>query len=84
VFCEYLPGSFSKEDLGRLGGALQELDAEGVTFVITYGDSPEARKLLARWNTRRFRTRRNIAGFCGHRRDSYELLATNRQLGESL
>ena len=46
VFCEYLPGSFSKDDLGRLGSTLEELDQRGVTFLITYGDSPEARKLL--------------------------------------
>jgi len=84
VFCEYLPGSFSSKDLGRLGQTLQDLNSRGVSFLITYGDSPEGRKLLAPWAPRRFRTRRNIAGFSGHRRDSYELVATNRTPGGSL
>ena len=81
---EYLPGSFSSKDLGRLGQTLQDLNSRGVSFLITYGDSPEGRKLLAPWAPRRFRTRRNIAGFSGHRRDSYELVATNRTPGGSL
>jgi DNA adenine methylase len=81
VFCEYLPGSFKKDDLRRLGETLRELNSKGAVFLITYGDSPEARKLLAPWNPRRLRTRRNIAGFSGHRRDSYELIATNGALG---
>ncbi len=83
VFSEYLPGSFATRDLGRLARALRDLDTRRVTFLITYADSPEARRLLAPWNSRRFRTRRNIAGFTGHRRETYELLATNRELGES-
>jgi DNA adenine methylase len=83
VFCEYLPGSFNKDDLQRLGETLRELSSRGAVFLITYGDSPEARELLAPWNPRRFRTRRNIAGFCGDRRDSYELVATNGALGSS-
>jgi DNA adenine methylase len=82
VFCEYLPGSFSAVDLPRLKRTLRRLDSDGIIFIITYCDSPEARDLLSPWATRRFRTRRNIAGFSGHRRSSYELLGTNRELGD--
>jgi DNA adenine methylase len=77
VFSEYLPGTFEGRDLERLGGTLRELNSGGVTFVITYADSPEARTLLKSWNTRRIRTRRNIAGFSARRRGAYELVATN-------
>lgn len=77
VFCEYLPGTFNNDDLSRLSSVLSTLDGRGVRFLITYGDSPEARGLLAYWNPRRIRTRRNIAGFVGSRREAYELIATN-------
>jgi DNA adenine methylase len=79
VFSEYGSGSFSSKDLDRLGTALADLDRRQVTFLISYADSAEARRLLSRWNPRRIRTRRNIAGFVGSRRFSYELLATNSE-----
>ena len=81
VFAEYGSRTFSSSDLARLRMALHRLDNSGVTFIITYGDSPEARKLLLPWRPHRIRTRRNIAGFAGHRRFSYELLATNSNVG---
>jgi DNA adenine methylase len=77
VFAEYGPNPFSGADLERLAAALSRLDARGIPFVITYADSSEARRLLERWQPRRIWTRRNIAGFAGSRRGSYELLATN-------
>src|SRR5207248_7428915 len=77
IFADYLPGCFTLKDLGRLGTALDDLDSRRITFLITYADTPEARKLLRSWNPRRMRMRRNIAGFSGSRRYSYELLATN-------
>ncbi len=81
IFREYLPGSFSSKDLGRLGEVLTRLDDVGAAFLITYADSPEARRLLARWSPRRIVTQRNFAGFVGSRRASYELVASNRQRG---
>ncbi len=81
IFREYLPGSFGPADLERLGRVLCELNSRNITFVITYADTPEARKLLRSWNPRRIRIRRNIAGFTGSRRQHYELLATNSPLG---
>ena len=79
MFREYLPGSFCAGDLTRLQDLLSNLERRGATFVITYADSPEARKLLRHWRPRRIRTRRNIAGFASERRVSYELLATNTE-----
>jgi DNA adenine methylase len=77
VFNEYVPGSFSSNDLGRLRDALKRLHASGVDFLISYGDTPEAEDLLREWNPARIPTRRNIAGFAGHRKTAYELVATN-------
>jgi DNA adenine methylase len=77
VFSEYSPSSFCANDLKRLALSLRKIDACGACFLITYADSPEARRLLAPWRHRRVWTRRNIAGFSGSRRGSYELMATN-------
>jgi DNA adenine methylase len=77
VFSEYLPNSFSKSDLRRLGAALRRLDETGAHFLISYGDFPEARALLSEWKPVKIPTRRNIAGFAGHRKTAYELVATN-------
>jgi DNA adenine methylase len=60
VFAEYGSRTFSSRDLGRLQVALTRLDKKGVTFVITYADSPEARNLLRQWRSRRIRARRNL------------------------
>jgi DNA adenine methylase len=77
VFREYLPSSFNSVDLPRLGRTLEALDSKGAAFVITYADSVESRRLLARWKRSRLWVRRNIAGFAADRRSYYELLATN-------
>lgn len=80
VFSQYGPSSFSTSDLRRLGMCLQLISDRGASFVITYGDSPEARRLMRPWKPRRIWTRRNIAGFACNRRGSYELLASNIKL----
>lgn len=77
VFKEYLPRSFALCDLDRLRRQLLRLDGLGVTFVVSYADCSQARELLGPWAPRRIRTRRHIAGFTGHRRSAYELIATN-------
>ena len=79
VFSEYMPNSFGGGDLERLQQLLVSLEGKGVAFLVSYADCKEARSLLKLWSTRRVRTRRNIAGFAGHRRASYELLASNRE-----
>lgn len=77
VFSEYLPGSFSGEDLARLSKCLEGLEERGAYFVISYADSKEARDLLRRWAPKRVHTPRHIAGFAAGRRGAYELIATN-------
>ena len=80
VFSQYGPSSFSTMDLRRLGKCLELISERGARFVITYGDSSEARRLLHPWKPRRIWTRRHIAGFACHRRGIYELLASNIEL----
>lgn len=77
LFREYLPKSFSHPDLPRLRRTLEKLDSKAISFVITYADSAESRRLLSDWQPRRIWVRRNIAGFAGARRGYYELLASN-------
>lgn len=79
IFSEYHPESFAEKDLRRLASVLQELDRNGVRFVISYADSAEGRKLVSGWPSRRVRTRRNVAGFAGDRRVAYEVLASNAE-----
>lgn len=82
LFSEYLPNSFSTDDLERLDRSLIALDKRGVTFVISYADDALVRGLFSRWHTRRTQVRRNIAGFAGHRRVANEIVASNRRLGQ--
>ena len=83
VFSEYQAKQFAQEDLDRLSASLDALDERKVGFVVSYADCIEGRRLLGRWNWRRVRVRRNVAGFSGHRKYSYELLGTNMTLGDS-
>jgi DNA adenine methylase len=77
IFTEYHPKSFNSTDLVRLEECLRTLDAKGATFLVSYADSREARKLLGHWKPKRIWTKRHIAGFASNRRGAYELLATN-------
>ncbi len=77
IFAQYHPQTFSLNDLCRLNDCLNELHRKRAFFVVSYADSKEARKLLNNWNPRRVWTKRHVAGFAGHRRGAYELLATN-------
>ena len=78
VFREYLPGSFSTVDIPRLSAALQFLDEVGATFVLSYEMGQESRALVGRWYHRTVITRRNVAGFAGHRRSASEVIISNR------
>jgi DNA adenine methylase len=77
IFSEYGRTPFSSTDFVRLTAALRRAEQRGASFVISYADCSQARALLQRWKPRRIRVRRNIAGFTGARRSSYELLASN-------
>jgi DNA adenine methylase len=81
IFREYGPRAFSVDDLGRLAGHLDRMNERGARFLVSYADCREARQLFAKWQLRRIRVRRNVAGFSGDRRTAFEVLATNIQEG---
>jgi DNA adenine methylase len=80
VFAEYHPATFATEDIKRLKKQLNTLDRRGVFFLVSYGDSREAREISDGWNSKRVRTKRNVAGFSAHRRHAYEILFSNLEL----
>ena len=81
MFAQYDPNTFGLKDLPRLTLALNMLNEMGANFIVTYADSPEARKLLAPWQPKRIKTRRNIAGFAGNRKNAFEIIGTNIDRG---
>lgn len=82
IFAEYHRNTFAVDDLARLGACLHDLHERAAVFLISYADSREARELLRRWKPIRIRTRRHVAGFAGHRKNAFELLASNaKELG---
>jgi DNA adenine methylase len=80
VFREYGPDAFGLEDFTRLLKHLDSLDARGVTFLLSYADTPSVRRLLKdrEWRVDGLSVRRNIAGFKEKRVRVEEVLATNR------
>jgi DNA adenine methylase len=77
VFMDYLATPFTRKDVARLDAALTRIDSVGATFLLSYADSEEARKLARKWHRRKVTSRRNIAGFVGARKLAGELLVTN-------
>jgi len=77
VFREYGPKLFTKSDLTRLHEHLTQIDVRGAKFLVSYADCAEARALFRNWRIRRLAVHRNIAGFAGARRKSYEMIVTN-------
>ena len=77
VFREYDSADFGVEDIARLRKCIEDLDAAGIEFVLSYDDSTEGRTLAEGVKSRRVTTRRNLAGFSGSRRTATELLISN-------
>ncbi len=77
VFREYGPRTFGPKDLARLATHLKHLNCRGVHFLLSYADSREAQILANPWRYERLEVRRNVSGFVGSRRKSFELLITN-------
>jgi len=77
VFRAYGARDFLHEDVQRLGVHLDRLDARGATFVLSFADCPEMRRVASCWTRRRVRVRRQIAGFADSRRYAYELVISN-------
>jgi DNA adenine methylase len=80
IFREYLPGSFSREDLGRLATGLSAMNRRGVTFLLSYAESKEGRELGRGWYQKIIVTRRHVAGFASDRRSAREYLISNRPI----
>jgi DNA adenine methylase len=82
VFREYAVGSFSTDDVPRLGKSLAGIVKAGADFLVSYADCKEARGLAAEWNAVRLPIRRHVAGFSGNRRLAYEWLITNMPMAK--
>jgi DNA adenine methylase len=77
VFRQYGPDTFGTSDLKRLSVVLNEIDARGAHFVLSYAWCREANQAFKNWPTRRVYAQRNIAGFARHRRRAAELIVSN-------
>jgi DNA adenine methylase len=77
VFRQYGPQSFGLADLERLQAVLEEINARGAKFVLSYAWCAEAKRMFSRWSQCRVYTQRNIAGFSRHRRKAAELIVSN-------
>jgi DNA adenine methylase len=77
VFRQYDPSTFTSEDIGRLRGWMERLNAARITFVVSYAESDEADVLRRNFSYETVSVRRNIAGFAGHRTLTNELLISN-------
>lgn len=77
LFHQYGPDTFGLKDLERLRTVLTLIDRRGATFVLSYADSPEARRYLSDWRSKRHFVQRNVAGFGDDRRRSVELIVSN-------
>jgi DNA adenine methylase len=77
TFIEYGPEVFTEADLERLSEQLETMQRNRVTFLLSYKDCVEARKIFKEWKISTVTVRRNIAGFSGARKYSNEILVTN-------
>jgi DNA adenine methylase len=80
IFRQYGPQTFGLQDIGRLNNALRRMHRRQVRFVLSYAYCPEAVAHFSNWSITKVRTRRNVAGFSGHRRHAFEILAANHDL----
>lgn len=77
VFRQYDPSTFTSDDIGRLRGWMERLNAARINFVVSYAESDEADVLRRSFSYETLSVRRNIAGFAGHRTLTNELLISN-------
>ncbi|MGH8546798.1 MAG: DNA adenine methylase, partial [Gammaproteobacteria bacterium] len=82
IFREYGPRPFDDNDLERLAKSLQIIHDSGAHFVLSYAYSPEGLKWFRRWNPRKIRTVRNMAGFTSTKKFAFEIVATNIEGGK--
>ncbi|MGI9075215.1 MAG: DNA adenine methylase [Bryobacteraceae bacterium] len=77
VFRQYDPSTFTSEDISRLRGWMERLNAARINFIVSYAESDEADVLRRNFSYETVSVRRNIAGFAGHRALTNELLISN-------
>jgi DNA adenine methylase len=77
VFREYDPSTFTSEDIVRLRGWMERLNAARINFVVSYAESDEADVLRKNFSYETVSVRRHIAGFAAHRALTNELLISN-------
>jgi DNA adenine methylase len=77
VFREYDPKTFTSEDISRLRGWMERLDAAKINFVVSYAESDEADVLKKNFSHETVAVHRHIAGFASHRAMTNELLISN-------
>jgi DNA adenine methylase len=77
MFKEYGAVIFGRNDVTRLRLRLELLAAKGISFVVSYVESPEAEYLSRGFDVSVVSVRRNIAGFTASRMKSQELIISN-------
>jgi DNA adenine methylase len=77
VFREYDPSTFTSEDIARLRGWMERLNAAKINFVLSYAESDEGDVLRRNFSCETVSVRRHIAGFAAHRALTKELLISN-------
>jgi DNA adenine methylase len=77
IFTQYGPDVFGSSDLEDLRTMLEQLDREGIPFMLSYAYSKHTKEFFSAWKTKRLITTRNIAGFSSYRKTSAELLVRN-------
>jgi len=77
VFRQYDPSTFTHEDIVRLRGWMERLNAKGINFVVSYAESDEADVLKKNFSHETVAVRRHIAGFARHRAITNEVLISN-------
>ena len=77
MFREYDPSTFALDDIARLRSWMERLNADGISFVVSYAESDEADILKKDFSYETIAVRRNIAGFAAHRSMTNELLISN-------
>jgi DNA adenine methylase len=77
IFNEYDAACFDETAISKLRDWMITLGSMGISFLVSYADSDEARFLARGFRVRKVFVKRNIAGFAGHRKSDAELLIFN-------
>ncbi|MEQ1846132.1 MAG: Dam family site-specific DNA-(adenine-N6)-methyltransferase [Nitrospira sp.] len=77
---EYGYNSFNEKDIPRLISTLKAADRKGAAVLLSYANTPLLKRVLPKWNFRKVRVRRNVAGFAHQRLEVSEILVSNYPL----